>query len=130
MEKVIWDKMCCGASEGAVILFNNASPIKKARLSGFGIFLSRFELHIFVFPAAFTFTTCGVYSAPIGPNQKDCDEAYEESADSDRSGGGGGKSGSPRVLIGDEERTRKEPHQVGHVTGIQRWRVPRTDIYT
>ena len=52
----------------------------------------------------------------FGPDQRDCDEAYR---------------GKPtKVAIGDANKTKAEAHLFGYVTGIQRWTVPRTDIYT
>ncbi len=74
---------------------------------------------------SYSFTTCGVYSAPIGPSQKDCDTAYSEAGDTGEFANGG-----PVVQIGDEEKDKTEPHRAGYVTGIQRWTVPRTDLYT
>ena len=76
---------------------------------------------------SYTFTTCGYYNHLLGPSQKDCDESYREAA---AAAGGGAVVQPTQVLIGDDMKSKDQPHEVGHTTGIQRWTVPRTDLYT
>jgi hypothetical protein len=64
----------------------------------------------------YTFSTCGRISGPMGPLNRDCDDAY---------------LGAPtQVMIGDSSRIGTEFHHLGHVTGIQRWKVPQSGLYT
>ena len=77
--------------------------------------IDNLTLFSFFFLDGYKFTTCGK-SGPLGPEQSECDAAYG--------------NGTTRVLIGDEKKGLKEHHNMGHVTGIQRWTVPKTDIYT
>ena len=79
---------------------------------------------------SYTFTTCGKYNHLLGPSQKDCDESYREAAAASGSGSGGAVVPPTRVLIGDDMKSKDQPHEVGHTTGIQRWTVPRSDLYT
>ena len=37
---------------------------------------------------------------------------------------------STSVLIGDDSKSSQDSHQLGFVTGIQRWNVPVSGIYT
>lgn len=75
---------------------------------------------------SYTFTTCGYYNSLLGPSQKDCDESYREAAAAADDQG----VRPTKVLIGDDMKSKDQPHEVGHTTGIQRWTVPRTDLYT
>ena len=71
----------------------------------------------------YRFTTCNM-QGPLGPHKTDCDKVY--------------KYYRTQVSIGDNEDNIEHPEmkhedgfsQFGYVTGIQRWRVPKTGIYT
>ncbi len=68
----------------------------------------------------------------------DCDRAYEGTGvkvlvGTEDGGTGAGKDGGGGCGEGDEECKRVEEEEaptLGYTTGIQRWRVPATDIYT
>ena len=62
------------------------------------------------------FSTCGLPIGPLGPSHQDCEVTYRETAVS--------------VEIGDSSKKEKETHSIGYVTGVQRWTVPQTSLYT
>ena len=62
------------------------------------------------------FSNCGYPSGPLGPQDEDCKEHYKET--------------SVSVKIGDASKGNNENHVMGFVTGIQRWQVPKTSLYT
>ena len=70
--------------------------------------------HIFV--DGYFFSNCGYPSGPLGPEDVDCKEHYKDT--------------SVSVRIGDESKEANDNHTMGYVTGIQRWQVPRSGLYT
>ena len=79
-------------------------------------FLLRF-FHISFFSLdGYFFSNCGYPSGPLGPQDEDCKEHYKET--------------SVSVKIGDASKGNNENHVMGFVTGIQRWQVPKTSLYT
>ena len=62
------------------------------------------------------FSNCGYPSGPLGPQDEDCKEHYKET--------------SVSVKIGDASKEYNENHVMGFATGIQRWQVPKTSLYT
>ena len=71
--------------------------------------------HFFV--DGYFFSNCGYPSGPLGPFDENCKEHYKET--------------SVSVKIGDSNKTSHEDFSdMGYSTGIQRWRVPKTGLYT
>eukprot|EP00094_Tigriopus_californicus_P000196 TCALIF_00190-PA protein Name:"Similar to ALK ALK tyrosine kinase receptor (Homo sapiens)" AED:0.10 eAED:0.10 QI:0/0.88/0.72/0.94/0.88/0.94/18/0/1347 len=64
----------------------------------------------------YLFNSCKARRGAIGPTQKHCDDAYSKS--------------NTKVLIGDPGKTKDDVHIFGYVTGIQRWKVPKTKMYS
>jgi len=62
------------------------------------------------------FSTCGNGAGPLGPYTQQCENAYRDT--------------SVAVEIGDSSKKERETHSFGYVTGIQRWKVPKTGLYT
>ena len=62
------------------------------------------------------FSTCGNPIGPLGPSYQHCKDAYKDT--------------NVSVEIGDSSKTETDAHSFGYVTGIQRWTVPKTGLYT
>ena len=71
---------------------------------------------LLLFSDGYYFSDCGYPSGPLGPGADDCKDAYKETNTS--------------VMIGDPTKTANDTHHMGYVTGIQRWIVPKTGLYT
>ena len=71
---------------------------------------------IFSFSVGYYFSTCGNSIGPLGPANQHCKDAYKDT--------------NVSVAIGDDSKSESESHSIGYVTGIQRWMVPRTGLYT
>jgi len=74
----------------------------------------------FVPAGGFVFGTCGKRGL-LGPQQGDCDEAYQGTGVAVKVGDGGVAEGAV-VTRGDA--------RLGFTTGVQRWQVPEDGIYT
>ena len=75
-----------------------------------------YDIPSHIFLDGYFFSNCGYPSGPLGPEDVDCKEHYKDT--------------SVSVRIGDESKEANDNHTMGYVTGIQRWQVPRSGLYT
>ena len=69
---------------------------------------------MYLISVGYYFSTCGNPIGPFGPINQHCQDAYKDT--------------NVSVAIGHESKS--ETYDIGYVTGIQRWRVPKTGLYT
>ena len=73
-------------------------------------------IKVYLISVGYYFSTCGNPIGPFGPINQHCQDAYKDTNIS--------------VAIGDDSKSGTDSHKIGYVTGIQRWRVPKTGLYT
>jgi hypothetical protein len=79
-------------------------------------FYGRSDCHIYTIQTdEYRFTTCNM-QGPFGPQGDNCDKVYNYY--------------KTKVAIGDSGHNHDGGAQLGYVTGVQRWTVPTTGIYT
>ena len=71
-------------------------------------------IKVYLISVGYYFSTCGNPIGPFGPINQHCQDAYKDT--------------NVSVAIGHESKS--ETYDIGYVTGIQRWRVPKTGLYT